>query len=275
MSSPTFPRDFDETVRTGGGDVARFGRDVLAGLVDGIREEVSRQRERASQWHWGTGVLGCAMWMDDPELMDVLTQCQNQCVVVTKQPRDKGWSEKDRMMRAFELRAGGEGGGGLVQAAYRELAEWARPDGSGPLIVGPGTPDWQGAISPLRELGFRKSGNHLVPIVHAKLLLVGEMRWTDEHASGYSVDELSFVPKRLWVGSANFTARSRLSLEMGSWTSVPDMMTAARRFLLTLVAWSEPWGSLHDDMSPELTPIEYDEVSISEYLQDRERHDEY
>jgi hypothetical protein len=165
------------------------------------------------------------------------------------------------------------GRGGLAQEVFPELREFAPKHARGPLIVGPGTPDWQGGIPPIRELGFRRVGDELVPIVHAKLALVGQMRWTEDHPSGYLVDEIYFAPQRLWIGSANFTQASRRSLEVGMWTSDPEMIAGALRFLLSLIGASEPLGSSHDHMAPELIPVEYDDEAILENLRER-RYDD-
>lgn len=265
-----FPSDVDEHVRLIAHDEAFFGRDVLRGLVAGLREAASRPR--SERW-WGPGVLGCAMWMDDPELIDVLGAMANVCIVITKQSQRN--LAKDKASPLRELAASF----GLAHEAYPELAEFAPHNEGRPLIVGPGTPNWSEAteIRAVREVGFRKVGDRLVPLVHAKIALLGSMHWTDEHPSGYPVDELSFVPERLWIGSANFTLSSRAGLEMGLWTSDRELMGAARRFLLGLVTISEPLGAGPDTMAPELVPVAYDDEAIMEYFrtQRAEEDDDY
>ena len=83
-------------------------------------------------------------------------------------------------------------------------------------MVGPFTRLQEGTeIGAVRELGFRRVGNRLVPIMHAKILLLGRMGWTDEHPSGLVVDILYFLSEGLWIGSANFTKSSRQNLELG------------------------------------------------------------
>jgi hypothetical protein len=99
-------------------------------------------------------------------------------------------------------------------------------------------------------------------------MLLGQMYWTDEHPSGQVVDVIGFRPQRLWIGSANFTKSSRSSLEMGMWTTDADMLAAARRWLLSLVAISEPLGTGSDSMQPELAPPEYDHDAMVEYMRD-------
>ena len=82
------------------------------------------------------------------------------------------------------------------------------------------------------------------------------------------MDILYFVPERLWIGSANFTKSSRQSLEMGLWTTDPELMKAARGWLLGLVAMSEPLRPSSDDADPELVPVVYDDAAILEYLRE-------
>lgn len=121
----------------------------------------------------------------------------------------------------------------------------------------------------MREVGFRRRDDHsLVPIVHAKILLLGTMMWTDEHPSGHVDDHIWFEPECLWVGSANFTRSSRRSLEMGLWTSEPKLLTAARQFLTTLVSISEPLGTGPDIVDPELEPVQFDHEAFLDYLAD-------
>lgn len=262
-AEPEFSDDFDQVRSDGSGDIAYFGRDVLRGLVDGIRLELEYQRANASRWHWGTAVLGCAMWMDDSVLMQTLRGCSSVCMVVTKQARTGQWEKKIEHLLRFAEEAQG-----LAQEAFPELAELARAQNGARLVVGPGTPAWHEGIPAIRELGFRRVGDRLVPIVHAKLALLGRMRWTDEHPSGHLVDEIYYDPKRLWIGSANFTSSSRRSLEMGMWTSNPQLIAAARRFLLDLVGASEPLGSPQPHMAPEFLPVEYDDEAFFEYVSD-------
>lgn len=107
-----------------------------------------------------------------------------------------------------------------------------------------------------------------MPILHAKLALLGDMCWTDEHPSGHIVDQTFFVPRRLWVGSANFTGSSRRSLEFGAWLTDASLLRAARAFLLDLVAHSEPLRDGPDEMQPEFAPVEYDDAAFIEYLRE-------
>ena len=53
-------------------------------------------------------------------------------------------------------------------------------------------------------------------------------------------------------------------------------MAGARRFLLGLIALSEPLGTGPDTLNPEQLPIEYDHEAMAEAKAeyDREQHDE-
>lgn len=261
MPSQQFDPEFDRRIHRAGHGEAAFGRDVLEALVAPLREAAARPR---NERNWGAGVLGCAMWMDDPDLIDVLGLMSNACVVITKQrhPRKNHCGSFARLENLAHTT-------GLTQDAYPELVDLApKVDGSA-RVVGPFAPVGESAeIGAVRELGFRKHGDRLVPIVHAKMLLLGWMGWTDEHPSGYVADDFFYVPERLWIGSANFTASSRQSLEMGMWTTDGDLMSAARNWLLHLVAKSEPLRSASDDLDPQLASVEYDDVAFAEYLHD-------
>lgn len=259
-TGPSFGSGFDRIIRRAGHGDAVFGRDVLSAVIEPLVEAAARPRSERS---WGPGVLGCAMWMDDPELIEVLGRMANACIVITKQQAKNYEKPEFALLEDLASRTG------LAQRAYGELEEMAPVVNGEPMVVGPFTrlPEETG-IGAVRELGFRRVGNRLVPIVHAKMLLLGRMGWTDEHPSGHVMDILYFVPERLWIGSANFTKSSRHSLEMGMWTTDPELLKAAREWLLGLVAMSEPLRSGSDDADPGLVPVVYDDAAILEYLRD-------
>ena len=257
--APNFPQALNLRTASNAGE-AVFGLNVLDRLIEDLKLAAHAQRtDRA----WGPGVLGCAMWMDDPELIDVLAQMANACVVVTKQPRRRYDDARTDALKALASSTG------LAQQAYHELSELAPLVGGSPVVVGPWHRAWDdNEIGAVREVGFRKVGNHLVPIVHAKIMLLGQMYWTDEHPSGHVMDVIGFRPQRLWIGSANFTKSSRASLEMGMWTTDPGMLAAARQWLLSLVAISEPLGTGSDSMQPEFVPVEYDHDAMVDYMRE-------
>ena len=68
--APSFPQGLNLRTASSAGE-AVFGLDVLDRLVQDLKLAAQvRRTDRA----WGPGVLGCAMWMDDPELIEVLAQ---------------------------------------------------------------------------------------------------------------------------------------------------------------------------------------------------------
>ncbi|MGH3974902.1 MAG: hypothetical protein ACRDS9_16475 [Pseudonocardiaceae bacterium] len=261
MTDPSFDDEFDQELLTAAGAPTYFGRDVLRGLVDGIRTH--RESQRRSERLWGIGVIGCAMALNDTELLEELARCESSCVVVTKQ--EKRHYGKENFQR---LEKHAKDAQGLANAVFPELEELAPLENGEPVELGPYGPRLETSVPAVRELGFRKVGNRLVPIVHAKLALVGDLCWTDEHPSGYPVDTFYFRPRKLWMGSANFTESSRRSLEVGTWATDEEILTAARQFLLNLVVRSEPLRNEADSMEPELHPVVFDEAAMLEASRD-------
>ncbi|MBB5110449.1 hypothetical protein FHU28_000288 [Micromonospora echinospora] len=109
-AQPEFRQWYDRALDVGpAGNLAFFGRDVLAGMVQGIRDFRERRQQRWDQYHGpGATLLGCAMWMDDPELLDELARLQAACVVVSKQARDKKVQPPDlpyKLRRLADLNA--------------------------------------------------------------------------------------------------------------------------------------------------------------------------
>lgn len=105
----------------------------------------------------------------------------------------------------------------------------------------------------------------MVPIVHAKLALLGHLWWHDEDALGYVDDVIGFRPRRLWISSANFTRSSRRSLEFGFWTEEPALLDGAERFLVKLMGSSEGVDPASDVFQPDLAPYEFDDEATADY----------
>jgi hypothetical protein len=105
-----------------------------------------------------------------------------------------------------------------------------------------------------------------VPLLHAKMVLLGDLRWHDEDESGYPADSLSFWPRRLWTGSANGTTASRLSLEFGCWQAEPELLRQARQFLTQIIAHSEDLDPDSGNMDPDLAEVEFDDEAMAEAM---------
>ncbi|MEU6709016.1 hypothetical protein [Streptomyces wuyuanensis] len=53
-------------------------------------------------------------------------------------------------------------------------------------------------VPTIRSFGFRKAGSRPVPLIHAKMFLLGHLWWHDEGAFG-PADVTGFTPKGLWM----------------------------------------------------------------------------
>ncbi len=266
-----FPDSFNFEGEIGApGNTAFFGRDVLRGLVSGIDDYVHQRQKRWSRRgsrSMGPGLVGTAMWIDDGELLAKLAELSGACVVVTKQPRTK--RDLERLGR---LRVVNEQTPGLRTEAFPMLSDIAPKVGGKPRVVGPYEPLNTEVIPTIRTLGFRRRSDQLVPIMHAKLAILGEFWWHDEAEFGGG-DVYGFSPARLWIGSANFTGRSRRSLEFGYWTEDDQLLQAAYRFVMEAIRFSEPLDAAADVPDPELVPIEFDDAAMQEAIADMDFED--
>ncbi|MET8312018.1 hypothetical protein [Micromonospora sp. NPDC005173] len=273
-ATPRFAEWYDAVMAAGTeGNQAFFGRDVLAGLVQGIRDFREHRHARWDQYHGpGTTLLGCAMWMDDPELLEEIAGLEAACVVLTKQSRTKHWQPSALPYKLKVLADLNERTDGLPVAYFPELEQLATVVDGEPAIIGPGwTPaERDRTIPTVRTIGFRKGigGNgSMPPLLHAKLALLGRLWEHDEDDFG-PADVTRFTAKRLWIGSANFTVASRRSLEFGFWTEDPVLLRGAEDFLLRLIATSEgvdPDAHVHE---PERGLPDYDDAAMAEWAGD-------
>ena len=250
--------EFDNTFPVGAepGNSAHFGKNVLQGLVDGIDDFVHTRQQR---WHRPgdlfRAMLGSAMWIDDPDLINMLEELGGACIVITKQ--GKKLRDLEKLKPLVELN---ERGPGLPVEAIAALTEPA-PRGDGkPAVVGPYTPRYEGKVPTVHTLGFRRLGD-LPPIIHAKMALLGYLAW-HEDGSPFGSELLAFEPVRLWVSSANFTASSRRNLEFGYWTEDTALLQGAERFLVKLMGSSEVLEPDSDAFDPGLVPAQTDEAAM-------------
>jgi hypothetical protein len=254
-----FPPGFDQEFVTQGGHRGYFGRNVLKGLVDGMEGFLAEKRSTPGFRSMGPAALCGFLWLDDPELADCLARFSSACVVVSKQGR----SERD-VAKLGKLKPLADGDNGMLARAFAELTglDW-REEGHA-KVVGPGAPMPDLVIPPVRTIGFRRKGP-MVPILHTKIVLLGEMWWHDEDGLGGVADVIGFRPERLWVGSANGTHRSRSSLEFGMLLDDPQALRAAEAFLVQLMAHSEALDPDSDVFEPELLPVDFDSEAFAAY----------
>jgi hypothetical protein len=280
-----FPNEFNDTFDVGPepGNKAFFGLNVLQGLVDGIDDFINESQQR-----WGRpyeslapALFGSAMWIDDPSLLDKISELEAACVVVTKQkPKEKQNQNEEQKQKAKEdylkklrpLAEFNKRTPGMPVRAFPSLSYLAPRENGKPAVLGPSSQMYDGFIPTIRTLGFRGGdANGPAPIIHAKLILLGSLWWHDEHPLGHPDDIIGFDAKRLWISSANFTRSSRRSLEFGYWTEEPALVQGADRFLVKLMGSSEPLDPSSDVFDPELVEVEFDDDAMAEALSEYTR----
>lgn len=241
-------------------DRGYFGRNVLGGLVAGIDEFRAENERNPGYRTLGPAMLGAFMWLDDPELVERIAGFPHACVVITKQPRDKWHRARMDKLKPVLGRCPGFPADALPQLGDLVLRE----DGKAP-VVAPSSPARAPRLPAVRTVGYRKTGKRLVPILHTKMLLLGELWWHDEDDFG-AADITGFRPQKLWLGSANGTASSRANLEFGMWVTDPVLFRQATEFLAGLLRHSEDLDPDAPGMKPDLVEPDYDDAEFAEAL---------
>jgi hypothetical protein len=260
--------NFDMPIGADEGNRAFFGQDVLQGLVDGIGDFVHERQSRWERRTYRVGapvLLGCSPWVSDEKLLALIEKLPGACIVISKQPRTAGGQAAVERLRQLNERTSG-----IELRALSGLGDMAPKVGGQPRVIGPYDTihDEDESLSTFRAFGWRKTGRERPPIAHAKLALLGNSCWTDEHPAGGVVDHVWFSPRRLWVSSANFTYASRRSFEFGYWTEQADLVSAVARFLVGLLGASEDLASVADEPDPELAQVEFDDEAMAEAAAD-------
>lgn len=259
-----FPTDFDDTIEVAGvaGNAAFFGLNVLRGLVQGITDftGTAQERWRPGVRSLGPALLASAMWIDDAEVIESIGHLAAASVIVSKQGRRPTDLRKLKPLSELNQRTPG-----MPIRAFSALSGLAPMVDGRPVLIGPTDRPDQTVVPTFRTLGWRRAPGDIVPIVHAKLALLGHLWWHDEDALGYVDEVIGFRPRRLWISSANFTRASRRSLEFGFWTEEPSLLEAAERFLVRLMAASEAVDPASDAFEPDLAPYEFDDEAMADY----------
>jgi hypothetical protein len=266
----SFSGEFDDEFPVGAkGLTACVGCNVLRGLIAGVDEFLQTRPRRESSRDLGPALLGAAPWLNDSELIAKLNQLSGTCIVITKQGRTS-WD----LNKLQELHRVNAVTPGLPLGAFPALAGLAPRVDDQPALVGPYDRLHDVVLPAVRTLGFRpQTKSDFVPLMHAKLVLLGELWWHDVDALGHVTDVIGFTPRKLWVSSANFTRSSRDSLEFGYWTEEPALVEGIERFLLKLVASSEGLDG-DEEPKPQLLPVEYDDEAFAEVMAEMEPDEE-
>ncbi len=236
-----------------------FGQDVLGGLIAGIDEFHASKTGRHQSRVLGSGLLGAFMWLDDPELIKRVADFPYASVAITKQKADR-WTPALRERLGPLLTTDG-GFPAEALPKMRGLAEREK-DGTIP-VVGPSGTKPVARIPALRAVGYRRTGKRMVPLLHTKVVLLGEVWWHDEDDFG-PADVTGFRPEQVWVGSANGTWSSRRSLEFGMWSRDPALLRAAEDFITGVLANSENFDPAADTPRPDLVDPSYDDAAFAD-----------
>lgn len=239
-----------------GGSVS-FGS-VVDDLVDGVVAFASQPHETSHRRWSMPAAIGCVPWMSHERMTAALAKLGGCCIVITKGANNL------RAAQALHTR------GRALPTAYLpgfEEVGLVGPDGKRP-IIGPsglagGSLD---ELGPVRRAGWR--GDKSAPLIHAKLLILGDAWGYDNDEEGPWGPQFGFRARRAWLGSANWTRGATEHLEFGLWIDEPQLVEHTFRFLLDMLKFSEPFDTAYDHPSPELVDAEWDDAAFAEYLAD-------
>lgn len=237
--------------------VAFGGRVVQDELIAGLRAHPAavekRFRPKAEAY---PVVVGCVPYLDSDAIVDALLEVGTCCIVVDKKTNNE---------QCARLLSDGEG---MQQRLLSELTTWAPRERGRPPSIGPSSPIWDRELEPVRVAGYKAVGRQLL---HAKLAVCcAAWRWEGE-MGGW--DDL-FTPMSVWMGSANWTQKSPLHVELGAWSTDGDLAVAALEFLTAVIKISEPYGAGPGGPQPQLVEGEWDDAAFVEVLEQLEQPDE-
>jgi hypothetical protein len=128
-------------------------------------------------------------------------------------------------------------------------------------------------IEPVRVYGWRNqehAGKRAdKPLLHAKLLVLGEVQVETPCPEAPYHEELHFVPQSVWFGSANWTEGSKYHHEFGFVCQDPLLLRETTSFVEDVIAASEPVGSTCAGPEPNLVYVDFgdpDPEDIAEML---------
>ena len=127
------------------------------------------------------------------------------------------------------------------------------------VVFGPGTrwPPGPATIGPVRIAEYPGDSR----LVHTKPLVFGTTAWFKDCAE-LGGDFLTFLPRLMWWGSANWTDTSNSQLEMGVACDDERLMTHAIDYLMDLVKLSEPLGSQESEPTPGVAAVQFDDEAL-------------
>ena len=217
---------------------AWFGGKVLDGLCEVLDEHLAATRHPAA--------IGCVPYLTSELVIDRLLKLSCCCVVL-----DKGSELPKRLI---------ESGSGFASIALGLGGR--RPDGAteddAPL-------NWdfqQGFeydVEPVRVCGWRNQERFRKnkPLLHAKLLILGEVQVETPCPEAPYYEELNFVPQQVWLGSANWTRMTKYHHEFGLVCRDRQLLREATSYVEDVIAASEPVGTTCPGPEPNLVYVDF------------------
>ena len=225
---------------------AWFGGKVVDGLCDELDQHMAAQRHPDSF----PAAIGCVPWLTSEAVVDRLLKMA--CCVVL----DKGAYLPARLVHSRL---------GFPNSAHPYLEEMTPAVDGDAMVVGPYTPreEMEHDLGPVRLLGWdgQASGK---PLLHAKLLILGELSDVSYPDAPGLYCKRRFVAQRVWLGSANWTDRSRSHLEVGFLCDDPPLVARATGFVTQVISFSEPVGTTCVGPEPNLVHVQYDEEAFND-----------
>lgn len=227
---------------------------VVDPLVDGVAEFARRPRKDTYRRWEHSAAVGCVPWMNNERMTAALASVDFTCIVTHKGASDR---------RAAEvLQAQGNPIPIVYLPGFDDMAK-PEPDGRRPIVVPSGlVGETVEQLGPVRAAGWR--GDRRAPLLHAKLLVLGDaVGWDSDEFPDWGV-HFRFKPQLAWLGSANWTKGATQHLEFGLWTTDPSLVDYTFQFVLDVIRFSEPFDTTTDHPEPELVDAEWDEGAFRE-----------
>jgi hypothetical protein len=228
-----------------------FGGKVIDGLCEVLDEHLAVQRLEGVRW---PAAIGCMPWLGSDDIADRLLQMWC-CIVVDKNELKL---VPDRLIESQR----GMPNTVLHMGRYRpENIDSDEDD----YVKAGWEHEYAYELRPVRVYGWTKQPNVTKPLLHTKLLVLGELQLRMNYPDGADeFEDLHFVPQQVWCGSANWSNTSRLHHEMGLLCSDKALLYQATDYLRTLIKQSEPTTSGCAGPEPSLVYVEEPEPDFEE-----------